>query len=94
MVTADAADVITSSWYDGYIGQVPQSLITAWEGYLDQATAQGISVDFATGDYSDTTALQYPGSDPEITTVGGTSLLSARMARTSGRLLGRLTRPA
>lgn len=74
MVTADAADVITSSWYDGYIGQVPQSLITAWEGYLDQATTQGISVNFATGDYSDTTPLQYPGSDPEITTIGGTSL--------------------
>jgi subtilase family serine protease len=67
-------DVITSSWYEGYIGGVPQSLIDQWEQYLATSATEGQTVDFATGDYSDTTPLQYPGSDPAITTVGGTSL--------------------
>ena len=74
VVTGGAAQVVTSSWYEGYMGQVSQSLISAWEVVLAQATTEGIGVDFATGDYGDTTPLQYPGSDPMITTVGGTSL--------------------
>lgn len=74
LVKAKSVDVVTSSWYEGYMGQVSTTLIQAWETVLDQASAEGISVNFATGDYADTTPLQYPGSDPEITTIGGTSL--------------------
>jgi subtilase family serine protease len=74
LVVAQSVDVVTSSWYEGYIGSVSQSLIDAWEGVIKQASAEGISINFATGDYADTTPLQYPGSDPALTTVGGTSL--------------------
>jgi subtilase family serine protease len=74
LVTAKSVDVVTSSWFEGYMTGVPQSLIDSWETVLDRASAEGISVNFATGDYADTEGLQYPGSDPEITTVGGTSM--------------------
>src|SRR5260370_21670331 len=53
---------------------VPKSMITAWEGVLQRATVEGIGVNFATGDFGDQTPLQYPGSDPWITLVGGTSI--------------------
>lgn len=74
VVKTPGIDVVTSSWYDGYMPGIPPSLITAWEGYLSVGETEGQTVDFATGDYSDTTPLQYPGSDPMITCVGGTSL--------------------
>ncbi len=73
VVTYHVADVVSSSWYEGYM-PVPASMISAWEGVLQRAAVEGISVNFATGDYGDKTPLQYPGSDPWITTVGGTSL--------------------
>jgi subtilase family serine protease len=73
VVTYGIANVVSSSWYEGYM-PVPQSMINAWEGVLQRAAVEGITVNFATGDYGDATPLQYPGSDPWITTVGGTSL--------------------
>lgn len=74
LVTAKSVDVVTSSWFEGYMSGIPQSLIDEWETVLDRASAEGISINFATGDYADEVGLQYPGSDPEITTVGGTSM--------------------
>jgi subtilase family serine protease len=73
VVTYGIASVVSSSWYEGYM-PVPKSMITAWEGVLERGAVEGITVNFATGDYGDETPLQYPGSDPWITTVGGTSL--------------------
>jgi subtilase family serine protease len=73
VVTYKIADVVSSSWYEGYM-PAPKSMINAWEGVLERAAVEGITVNFATGDYGDSTPLQYPGSDPWITTVGGTSL--------------------
>jgi subtilase family serine protease len=73
VVTYRIATVVSSSWFEGYM-PVPQSMITAWEGVLQRATVEGIGVNFATGDFGDETPLQYPGSDPWITLVGGTSL--------------------
>jgi subtilase family serine protease len=73
IVAYHIANVVSSSWYEGYM-PVPQSMINAWETVLERATVEGIGVNFATGDYGDTTPLQYPGSDPWITTVGGTSV--------------------
>jgi subtilase family serine protease len=73
VVTYRLASVVSSSWFEGYM-PVPQSMITAWEGVLERATVEGIGVNFATGDFGDDTPLQYPGSDPWITLVGGTSL--------------------
>src|SRR5579875_1967437 len=53
---------------------VPDSMITSWEGVLKRAAAEGITVDEASGDFSNLLGLQYPGSDPWLTSVGGTSL--------------------
>ena len=73
VVTYKIATVVSSSWFEGYM-PVPTSMITAWEGVLERATVEGIGVNFATGDFGDETPLQYPGSDPWITLVGGTSI--------------------
>jgi subtilase family serine protease len=73
VVTYRIASVVSSSWFEGYM-PVPTSMINAWEGVLERATVEGIGVNFATGDFGDETPLQYPGSDPWITLVGGTSL--------------------
>jgi subtilase family serine protease len=73
VVTYKIATVVSSSWFEGYM-PVPDSMITAWEGVLERAAVEGIGVNFATGDFGDETPLQYPGSDPWITLVGGTSL--------------------
>ncbi|HEY1918478.1 MAG TPA: hypothetical protein VGH27_23130 [Streptosporangiaceae bacterium] len=67
------ADVVTSSWYEGFM-PVPDSMISAWEGVLKRAAVEGIAVNEASGDFSNLMGLQYPGSDPWITVVGGTSL--------------------
>ena len=73
VVTYRIATAVSSSWFEGYM-PVPKSMITAWEGVLQRATVEGIGVNFATGDFGDETPLQYPGSDPWITLVGGTSI--------------------
>lgn len=73
VVTYGIASVVSSSWFEGYM-PAPKSMITAWEGVLKRAAVEGITVNFATGDFGDETPLQYPGSDPWITLVGGTSL--------------------
>ena len=73
IVAHHLADVVSSSWFEGYM-PVHKSMIDAWETVLERAAVEGITVNFATGDFGDTTPLQYPGSDPWITTVGGTSL--------------------
>jgi subtilase family serine protease len=73
VVTYHIADVVTSSWYIGWL-PVPESVITAWEGVLERAAVEGITVNFASGDSQIPTKIQYPGADPWITAVGGTSL--------------------
>lgn len=67
------ADVVTSSWYEGFM-PAPRSMISSWEGVLQRAAVEGITVDAATGDFSNVVGLQYPNSDPWLTGVGGTSL--------------------
>jgi subtilase family serine protease len=73
VVTYHIADVVTSSWYIGWL-PVPKSTITAWEGVLQRAAVEGITVNFASGDAQIPTKIQYPGGDPWITAVGGTSI--------------------
>jgi subtilase family serine protease len=73
VVTYHIADVVTSSWYEGWL-PVPESMITAWEGVLERAAVEGITVNFASGDSQISTKIQYPGADPWLTAVGGTSL--------------------
>jgi subtilase family serine protease len=73
VVSYGIANVVSSSWWEGWM-PVPASMIDAWEGVLQRAAVEGITVNFATGDLGDVTPLNYPGSDPWVTTVGGTSL--------------------
>jgi len=73
VVTYHIADVVTSSWYIGWL-PVPKSVTTAWEGVLQRAAVEGITVNFASGDAQIPTKIQYPGGDPWLTAVGGTSL--------------------
>jgi len=68
------ADVVTSSWDENQATSAPASVIRSWEGVLERAAAEGITVDFASGDFSNVLGVQYPSSDPWITAVGGTSL--------------------
>ena len=73
VVTYHIADVVTSSWYIGWLPQ-PKSVITAWEGVLQRAAVEGITVNFASGDAQIPTKIQYPGGDPWLTGVGGTTI--------------------
>lgn len=73
VVTYHIADVVTSSWYIGWL-PMPKSVITAWEGVLQRAAVEGITVNFASGDAQIPTKIQYPGGDPWLTGVGGTTI--------------------
>jgi subtilase family serine protease len=73
VVTYHIADVVTSSWYIGWL-PVSKSVITAWEGVLQRAAVEGITVNFASGDAQIPTKIQYPGGDPWLTAVGGTTI--------------------
>jgi subtilase family serine protease len=74
VVQSRLADVVTSSWDEYQTGLAPASVITSWEGVLQRAAAEGITVNFASGDFSNVFPVQYPSSDPWVTAVGGTSL--------------------
>jgi subtilase family serine protease len=73
VVTYHIADVVTSSWYVGWL-PMPKSVITAYEGVLQRAAVEGITVNFASGDAQRPMKIQYPGADPWITAVGGTTI--------------------
>jgi subtilase family serine protease len=73
VVRGRLADVVTSSWYETFT-PFPASMVTSWESVLERAAAEGITVNFASGDFSNAAGLEYPASDPWVTTVGGTSL--------------------
>ena len=92
VVTYRMADVVTSSWFVGFM-PVHESTIVAFEGVLQRAAVEGITVNFASGDEGDELPLQYPGSDPWLTGVGGTSLAIGPGGPTAGRPDGKPTRP-
>jgi len=73
VVTYHIADVVTSSWYIGWL-PVPMSVIAAYEGVLQRAAVEGITVNFASGDAQIPKKIQYPGADPWLTAVGGTTI--------------------
>ena len=73
VVTYHIADVVTSSWFIGWL-PVPKSVIAAYEGVLQRAAVEGITVNFASGDAQIPTKIQYPGGDPWLTGVGGTTI--------------------
>ncbi|MFE7116392.1 protease pro-enzyme activation domain-containing protein [Streptomyces sp. NPDC057654] len=80
------ADVLTSSYLEGDLpgdqedeAPVDPALVKATEQSLQQAAVEGISTNFASGDggsldNTKTPQMDYPGSSPWTTAVGGTSL--------------------
>ena len=76
------ADIVSDSWHLGLESQMPPGLIPAMEQIFEQGAVEGIGFYFSSGDNGDwsqaTTdgkpAVQYPASDPWVTSVGGTSL--------------------
>jgi subtilase family serine protease len=84
IVTADSARVISSSWGVCEALAGSQSYLDALHAVFEQAAAQGQTVLVASGDtgseacfqseQSDTSlGVQYPASDPDVTSVGGTT---------------------
>lgn len=76
IVSNHMANIISNSWSS--TGEFPDSPL---EIILQQAAAEGISVNFSSGDSADNAAtlgkpaVNYPGSSSWVTAVGGTSLL-------------------
>jgi subtilase family serine protease len=76
------ADIVSDSWGFGPETQVPAGIIPAFEQVFEQGATEGIGFYFSSGDQGDwspftpggQTAVQYPGSDPWVTSVGGTTL--------------------
>lgn len=76
------ADIVSDSWHAGIESQMPAGFVPALEQIFEQGAVEGIGFYFSSGDHGDwspftangQTAVQYPGSDPWVTSVGGTSL--------------------
>jgi len=73
------ADVITDSWGDE--GEaVPASMVDFYNTFAEEAALTGISVNFSSGDDGDEVfatgkkQVDFPGTDPYLTAVGGTSI--------------------
>ena len=83
------ADIVSDSWFLGTEAQVTPAVVTSYQRVFEQAAIEGIGIYFSsgdTGDWSQTTpghrpAVQYPASDPWVTSVGGTSLAAGRTGR-------------
>jgi hypothetical protein len=86
IVDGHLANIVSDSWHLGLETQMPAGLIPAFEQVFEQGAVEGIGFYFSSGDRGDWTpatggapAVQYPGIDPWVTSVGGTSLaVSAR----------------
>ncbi|MFL6075105.1 MAG: protease pro-enzyme activation domain-containing protein [Mycobacteriales bacterium] len=75
-----SADVVTNSW--GSTGETNGALTQAYHQTFRQAAAEGIGMNFSSGDDGDDAtvtdngkpAVDLPASDPLVTAVGGTSI--------------------
>jgi subtilase family serine protease len=82
IVDGHLADIVSDSWHLGTEAQVTPATVTAFERVFEQGAIEGIGFYFAAGDSGDYSAqtpnhkpaVQYPASDPWVTSVGGTSL--------------------
>ena len=74
----DAAQIVTNSW-SGFESGLRSTTAAAYEQAFLQGAAEGISYMFSSGDDGDelaatgTKQVDYPGSDPYATAVGGTT---------------------
>jgi subtilase family serine protease len=89
IVDGHLADIVSDSWHFGTEAQVTPDTVTGFHQIFEQGAIEGIGFYFSSGDYGDwspftpghTAAVQYPGSDPWVTSVGGTSLAIGRNRR-------------
>jgi subtilase family serine protease len=79
VVDDNQASIVTNSWSGLEEGETA-ALINAYETVFEQGAVQGIGFFFSSGDSGDELAatglkqVDYPSSDPWVTSVGGTSL--------------------
>ena len=82
IVDGHLADIVSNSWDLSIEPLLTTGVITAYEQVFEQGAAEGIGFYFSSGDRGDWSrfspggrpALEYPASDPWVTSVGGTSL--------------------
>jgi subtilase family serine protease len=79
IVAGHLADIVTDSWGQGR-ENLPAGTLEAANAIFLQAAAEGISINFSSGDNGDELASSgetqpsFPASNPNVTAVGGTSL--------------------
>ena len=79
VVDDNTASIVTNSWSDVEAVETP-SVTAAYQQIFQQGAVQGIGFFFSSGDDGDELAasgskqVDYPASDPGVTSVGGTSL--------------------
>jgi subtilase family serine protease len=89
IVDQHLADIVSDSWHLGAEAQVTPATVTAFQRVFEQGAIEGIGFYFAAGDSGDysastpnhKTAVQFPASDPWVTSVGGTSLATGPAGR-------------
>jgi subtilase family serine protease len=82
IVDGRLADIVSNSWPLGTEAQMAPGMIAAYQQVFEQGAVEGIGFYFSSGDHGDWSpftpghqpAVQFPASDPWVTSVGGTSL--------------------
>ena len=78
IVDDNTASIVSNSW-GGFSQYTTAPAVAAYEQIFMQGAMQGIGFSFSSGDYGDdlaatgTLQVEYPTSDPYVTSVGGTS---------------------
>ena len=86
IVDRHLADIVSDSWFLGTEAQLTPDIVTAFQQVFEQGAIEGIGFYFSSGDSGDWSAqtpdhqpaVQFPASDPWVTSVGGTSLAVGR----------------
>jgi subtilase family serine protease len=82
IVDGHLADIVSGSWPLGLESQMAPGMVAAYQQVFEQGAVEGIGFYFSSGDDGDFSqqtpdgqpAVQFPASDPWVTSVGGTSL--------------------
>ncbi|HEY6792675.1 MAG TPA: S8 family serine peptidase [Trebonia sp.] len=82
IVDGHLASIVSDSWPLGTEAQMAPGIVAAYQQVFEQGAVEGIGFYFSSGDNGDWSpftpdnqpAVQFPASDPWVTSVGGTSL--------------------
>jgi subtilase family serine protease len=82
IVDGRLADIVSDSWHLGTEAQMTPDIVAAFQQVFEQGAVEGIGFYFSSGDHGDWSAatpghqpaVQFPASDPWVSSVGGTSL--------------------